>query len=413
MTPARVLILVLAILATSGAARAQDFTQRGFAEVSTILYPQVVPGDSTRVVADALLRYEVRFRVAPWLRVAGGLDARMDTHDQVERRWTVDWSDRGIRRPPIAVRKLSVSATRGPFSLEVGKQFVRWGKADVLNPTDRFAPRDYLTVVDSTFLAVTAARGIYEGKADTLDAVWVPRLTPSRIPLFDQRWSPIPGSVRQALQIIDGGAVYPEGGQFGVRWNHLGSGYEFSLSFYDGFNHLPLIQALPPTDPRERELVRTYPQMRMHGGDAAVPLRWFTLKGEVGYFTSRTPEAEEYGIYVVQLERQVGEWQIVGGYAGDFVTRTGSGQLFAPDLGLTHAFLGRVGYTIDATRNFVLEAAVRETGAGGWLKAEYSQAIGKHWRATLEGNLIRGDADDFIGQYARNSNVNLAVRCSF
>jgi hypothetical protein len=34
-------------------------------------------------------------------------------------------------------------------------------------------------------------------------------------------------------------------------------------------------------------------------------------------------------------------------------------------------------------------------------------------RATLEGNLIRGSDNDFLGQFHRNSNVNLALRYSF
>ena len=37
----------------------------------------------------------------------------------------------------------------GGFTLDVGKQFIRWGRADVLNPTDRFAPRDFLNVIDT------------------------------------------------------------------------------------------------------------------------------------------------------------------------------------------------------------------------------------------------------------------------
>jgi hypothetical protein len=59
------------------------------------------------------------------------------------------------------------------------------------------------------------------------------------------------------------------------------------------------------------------------------------------------------------------------------------------------------------------EAAVRRNGAGSWVKGEYSQARGNHWRTTLEANWIRGRTDDFLGQYRRNSNLNLALRYSF
>jgi len=51
-----------------------------------------------------------------------------------------------------------------------------------------------------------------------------------------------------------------------------------------------------------------------------MPTRWFTIKSEIGYFTSSSPLTDEYVLYVVQLERQTGEWIIIGGYAGEAVT---------------------------------------------------------------------------------------------
>ena len=53
--------------------------------------------------------------------------------------------------------------------------------------------------------------------------------------------------------------------------------------------------------------------MRMYGGDATLPIRWLTIKGEAAYFTSTSASTDEYMLYVVQLERQTGEWVFVGG----------------------------------------------------------------------------------------------------
>ncbi|MGE5357787.1 MAG: hypothetical protein ACM3NQ_02130 [Bacteroidales bacterium] len=422
-------------------ASAQAFDSRGFADGRLFVYPQTAPNDSTRAVAEALFRYEPTL-TAGWLRAAAALDARMDTHAQVERRWYVDWEDRGVQRPPFSVRRLSATISRSGLSVELGKQFIRWGKADILNPTDRFAPRDFLTVVDNEFLGVTGARLLYERAGNGLDVVWVPHFTPSRIPLFDQRWSTLPaGGVEVLLPqpppsrpraafipFADGGARYPGGSQEGIRFNRSGAGYEFSLSFYNGFNHLPLIDARFASAPPSVELVRYYAQMRMYGGDVALPNRWFTLKAEFGYFTSTTQTADEYGLYVVQAERQVRDWLFVAGYSGDFVTRHGvtptppgsapaasasTSPGFAIDRGLSRSFLGRAAFTIDAARDLAFQAAVRQNGEGIWLKGEYSQTYGGHLRATVEGNWIHGSEEDFIGQYHHNSNVNVRVRYSF
>ncbi len=397
------------ILAAALPCLAQDFSQRGFLETAVTLYPQTAPGDSGRAVAETLLRYEAFYKLSPHWRLAGGVDGRTDTHRQVERSLDFSWADRTLRRPAFAARRLSAIYTRGRLSVEAGKQFIRWGKTDILNPTDRFAPRDFLNVAQTDFLAVTAARLTYGGQSDSIDLVCVPLFTPSRMPLVGQRWAPLPAEV----PLEDLGARYPGGAQVGARWNHIGRFAEYSFSLYDGRNNLPLIDAaLVPGRPQVA-FSRLYPQMRMYGGDVAVPLRWVTVKGEAAYFTSSTALADEYVLYVVQVERQAGEWFFVGGYAGEKVTERRAVLEFAPDRGLTRAVLARAGYTIDTNRSVAVEAAVRQNGDGMWLKFEYSQAFGQHWRATAGFAWIRGEQDDFLGQYHRNSHAILALRYSF
>ena len=155
MRPFRRLLLTCHDPGGGGPAFAQTVTQRGFVEGRAFLFPQEAVNDPTQAVGDFLAREEVFVKPAPWLRFAGGLDVRADTHDQVADDWRLDFSDRGERRPRLSVRRLTATLTRGRFTLDVGKQFIRWGKADIINPTDRFAPRDFLNVVDNEFLAVT------------------------------------------------------------------------------------------------------------------------------------------------------------------------------------------------------------------------------------------------------------------
>lgn len=391
---------------------AQDFTQRGFIETRSDVFPETAPNDSGHILGGALFRWEPAYRVSPELRIQASFDARADTHWQTERSWRLDWLDRSLRRPAFSVRRLSATWHRGEFTVEAGRQFIRWGKADILNPTDRFAPKDFLSVTNTDFLGVTALRATWERQGDTLDLVWTPVFTPSRAPLPNQRWTVLPAEAR-SIPFRDLGSRYPGGPQFGARWNHVASGYEYSLSLFDGYNHLPLLDTKLSLAPLGVDVQRYYSKLRMYGGDAAVPLKWLTLKGEAGWFTSSTAQADEYVQYVVQAERQSGEWAFVGGYAGEKVTRKRFPAEFAPDRGLTRAFLGRASYTIDANRSVAFETAVRRNGAGSWLRGEYSHAFGQHWRATAGVTWIRGDEADFLGQYHRNSYFSLAARYSF
>src|SRR5207244_3864850 len=254
---------------------AQSFTQRGFLETTAIAFPQTTPGDGSHAVAESLLRYEAFYKLLPALRFAGSIDARTDTHHETERTLGFGWWDRTRQRPFLAVRRLSATYTRGKLTLEAGKQLIRWGKADVLNPTDRFAP----------------------------------------------------------------------------RWNHIGAIAEYSFTFYNGYDHLPLYRVQPNFTLLRADIQRYYPQLRMVGADAALPLGPLTLKSEAAYLTSSTPQSDEYVLYVFQLERQTGEWSLVGGYAGQAITQHRDTLGFSPVRGFTRAFVAHAAYTIDVNRS--------------------------------------------------------------
>ncbi len=405
-------VIRFALAAVALTALGQDFSQRGFVETRLDFYPQTASNDSGRLVGSALLRWEPAYRFSSAFRLSASFDARTDSHRQVERSLRLDWRDRDIERPAFSIRRLSAIYHRGPFTVEAGRQFIRWGKTDILNPTDRFAPKDFLSVTNTDFLGVTGARVTWEAQSNTIELVWAPRFTPSRTPLSNQRWTVLPKEA-EAIPFRDLGARYPGGSQFGARWNHTGSGFEYSLSFYEGYNHLPLLDARVSFEPLRAEVQRFYAKLRMYGADAAVPLHWVTVKGESAWFTSSTAQSDEYLQYVIQLERQSGEWSLVGGYAGELITRRRFPFEFAPDRGLTRAFLARASYTIDASRSVSFEAAVRRNGAGSWMRGEYSQLFGQHWRATAGVTWIRGEETDFLGQYHRNSYFSMAVRYSF
>ena len=93
-------------------AAAQVLTERGFADGSVFLFPQEAPNDPTRLVGDLLFRAEVFAKPAPWVQFAAGLDARANSHDEVEDQWRLDFSDRGVRRPRLSVRRLAATGYR-------------------------------------------------------------------------------------------------------------------------------------------------------------------------------------------------------------------------------------------------------------------------------------------------------------
>ncbi|PWU10740.1 MAG: hypothetical protein C5B51_03830 [Terriglobia bacterium] len=344
------LLLVLATIASG----AQDFAQRGFLDFAAIAFPQAAPNDRGRAVSEALFRYEASYKLGPRLRLSGGFDARTDAHQQVERRLHLSLLDRERQRPAFALRRLSILYSRGRLTLEAGKQFIRWGRTDIVTPTDRFAPQDYLNVIEPDLLAVTAARATYGTQANSIDLVYSPRLTPTRIPLLNQRWAVLPSDV----SIRELAPELPNGPQWGARYNHVGA-VEYSVSAYQGYDYFPLVHIRPAPFQAALDLQRFYPSMRMFGGDVAVPLNALTFKGEAAYFTSSNPQTDHYIVYVAQLERQFGDLFLVMGYAGQTVTEQHFDTGFSELRGFTKAILGRAAYTIDVNRSLAFEAAVR------------------------------------------------------
>ena len=402
----RVAVLVTAILLSWIApASAQPVSSRGFIEGRLFVFPQAAALDHQHFIVDLLVREELSARPTDWLRLQGGIDFRANNGGQVDASWEPDIRDRGIKRPILSIRRLDATVTRRRLTVDAGKQFIRWGKTEIVTPTDRFAPRDYLNVFDTEYLAVPGVRVVGQLGNHSVDGVWVPVFTPSRVPLPGRRWTVLPPGA-PIVEEVD--RAIPEGQQAGLRWAYVGSGYELSASFFDGFNHLPIVEPVGPLDFR-----LAFPAMRMYGGDVVVPSRWVTVKAEGGYFTTDNPLADDYVLYVIELERQHGELLAAGGYAGEYVTSARAAGRFAPDRGMTRAFIGRAAYTFDPNRSAAIEAAVRQDFAGIYVKAQYSQAHSDHWRTTVAMAALGGDSDDFLGQYRRNSHVVLSLRYSF
>jgi hypothetical protein len=404
----------LLVLASASPISAQTVLNRGFVEGLAALYPQEATNDPTQAVGDVLIRDELFVRPAGWLELAAGADFRANSHDQVEDKWRFDWEDRTLRRPRLALRRLTATVTKGPFTLDVGKQFIRWARADVLNPADRFAPKDYLSVVQNEVLPVWGVRPSIQLGSEIIEAVWVGQPTPSRLPLVDQRWAIAPPQAA-GLPIVDRGNDLPERSQEGIRWRHVGDRLETGVAFFNGINHLPDIggQLITVDGAPAIELTRTYPDIRTYAGDLAIPTSAVTLKGEAAYFTSPSDTSDEYVLYVIELERQFGNWLVDGGYAGEHVVESRIPLLYNPERGLAKSVIAHAMYTGDPSRTFVLEGAVRQDGDGVYVRGEYSHALDSHWRLTVAGVGIAGDDDDFIGQYHRNSSATVGARFSF
>src|SRR5689334_10739987 len=65
---------------------------------------------------------------------SGSADLMFDTHGDVDRGRWFDVTDRGIRQPAGSLSELFVDVRLRSVDVRIGKQPIRWGRADGFNP---------------------------------------------------------------------------------------------------------------------------------------------------------------------------------------------------------------------------------------------------------------------------------------
>lgn len=224
-------------------------------------------------------------------------------------------SDAGITTAPedtdnteVSLREASVRLEEFPFEnsdLIIGKQRISWGTADGLNPTDNFNPDNVSafmgggsvitlgTVAD--FFDKPYVWGMrfeyYQTDRNKFDVIWLPRLKVSEIaadqmalltgivPTFEYPWKE--------------GRYRLNDSSFGVRYSTLVSNFDFSLSYFRGFDDLPVTKSLTlqfdsanPTAPLSlAALELSYPKYQVIGLDFSGEKASIGLWGEFAYYT--------------------------------------------------------------------------------------------------------------------------------
>ena len=218
----------------------------------------------------------------------------------------------------------------------------------------------------------------------------MPRFTPSRVPLLDQRWTVVPPAAA-SMPLVDAGAVFPAGSQAGVRWGHVGAGLRVLAVVLRRLQPPAERRAIwrpAPAPPARRRDARS---IRRFGPTAATRRcrrRWFTIKGEAAYFTSSTAGADRRVRAVRHparaADRRVGDRRRLRRRSGD---RRSAAALDVRARSRHGALDRRRARRTRSTRIAASRSrrAVRQNGDGVYAKGEYSQARGQHWRATVTG----------------------------
>ncbi len=190
------------------------------------------------------------------------------------------------------------------FDLRIGKQVYAWGKADSINPTNNLNPVDYSDLLDTDEeeIGMTSLRGRYYLGNWTFEGAVIPVFEPSILPGYNSRWNIFPQSLISLPVQVKKPSTEINNAQFAGKVSSSFSGWDFSVSYYRGFEKFPSVFLKPDS------VLLEYRRLQVIGGDFAVSFDKFGVRGEAGYFITddfdgKIPEVSDpYLMYVLGLD---------------------------------------------------------------------------------------------------------------
>ena len=351
---------------------------------------------------------------------------KADTGNYVKEPW-MNFRDSNFRDPYFSFREGSIRYRAESFDLSVGKQIYSWGTADGYNPTDYLLnPWDYQDIIDREKIGTFSISANYYLPDTSFQFIVIPLFTPSRIPMTDNRWLGIPNftflgfplgklSLPAVNFLIKDRRKLPskrfENTQVALRAKTSAiSGWDLSLSYFDGFDNLPIVSfegpfCFPPL-PCVGLPKTIFNRVRAIGADFSTTFGKLEVHGEAvakfydqGRTTDRMPVV--VGGRYVWYQSDVGELGLeqilfVLEYGHDFDLHKRD-NILTRDLSffvrpIQSTIMSRIGFKIDDANEFTFSTAVNFYGPNsGYLQPKYTYKFTDNLKAEVGFDVFWGD----------------------
>jgi hypothetical protein len=335
---------------------------------------------------------------------------------------------------------------RESWSVQLGRQFITWGRADSVRPTDVFKRHDFTDLIENREEAIDAVKvDLFHGSW-TLEGVWAPVFDPDRISIrAENRWSRlptaavVPGVGPVALTFRDDGRQRPAAtlgsGQVGVRLSGSARGWDFAAMYYYGYDRVPTIvkREIARVDPIAGEatitLVPIHERIHVFGGDVATAVSGWGVRGEATYTLTSDLGRDVSGVndpyfrLVGGIDRAfprlpVGESLSVGiQYALDTEPRQpGPLDLLDVDRRLhpfQHALVVNTVWTYTEFVKLRLRSYVNLAEGDFLLQPELAWQPIDSMTVVAGADVLGGRPDTFFGRYRHNNRLRLRIAYTF
>jgi len=314
------------------------------------------------------------------------------------------------------------------IDIRAGRQITVWGRADKLNPTDVWSVKDLTLLApndEDQRLGVTSTQGTWTSGTFHIIGIWQPEWRFPKYPI-----PPIPGISLRNLRPQDPAQ------QAGLKLDHSGEGVDWSVSYSHSIDHVPDLEVLS-SGPGRAELGLHYQPIDTFGGDFAVPVGQYGLRGEVAYEETNnsggsdplTKKSNVYGVF--GGERTFGgeltiNVQYVFRWTPDFRSPASfsdpNQQLLASEVNIISNQLNtfmqgaslRVNYKAwNETLESELALATWTTKNDWALRPKVSYAFTDRIKGIVGGEIYAGPQDSLFGQLRHTSTVFTELQIGF
>ena len=198
----------------------------------------------------------------------------------------------------LGLREAYLDIYFNSIDIRVGKQQIIWGKADGVFITDIVSPKDLreflLPDFDEIRIGITAVKADYYLRNNTVELVWIPVFTPTRMPEENSIWSvtpdfPIQPTFDYSEKDIEKTLKNSEGF---VKYSALTSLVDFEIMAgytWDDDLTMHMTKMINPNTQEIDSLIVTprYHRLSLAGGSFSTTLGGFVLCGEGAYYKGK------------------------------------------------------------------------------------------------------------------------------
>lgn len=365
-----------------------------------------------------------------------GLDSRLFLNGRL--REDVEGTGRDMYR----LREAFFDSRFDSLDVRIGRQIFAWGRTDVINPTDNFSPRNLVDLFDddNEKLGVISASSRYYGDSWIMEAVVAPVYQRSYLAQPGTRWfvqlpetlslPGVPGSFRTHYNIRSNDEPANGWGntQWGLRWSGNSPGWDYALSYFDGWNDLPdfRVGVMPITS--NDVVVNVQPvinRIRVLGGDVSTLVGEYTLRGEVAYVNTKDQDGsnpfidDPYVHYVIGFDRTFSE--VISGedlfFMLEWSHQVPTTGIEYDNVNLEHVFRETLFASSNVKINnewmVKLNAAYDFDQDGAFLKSSIIWSVVDDLSVEASLELPLGPTDSFFGSYKDNQSFRLRVQKNF